>query len=66
MPVSKALKTAATIGFLFFALVAVILFMLIKRVISVEMAMLMFVGMLGLYVGFGVLVAVYRFIGRLK
>jgi hypothetical protein len=34
--------------------------------VSGELALLMLVALLGLYVGFGVLIAVYRFTTRLK
>jgi hypothetical protein len=35
-------------------------------VITFQLAMLMLVALLGLYFGFGVLIALYRFTGRLK
>jgi hypothetical protein len=36
------------------------------KIVSPEVAMLMFVALLGMYVGFGILIAVYRFIGKLE
>jgi len=68
MPASnhRALKIAAAVGGLFTALIVLILYLLGKEIITPQMAMLMFVGLLGLYVGFGVLIAVYRFISRLQ
>ena len=63
---NKALKIALAVGGGFMALIAVILYLLAKGVITPQMAMLMFVGLLGLYVGFGVLIAVYRFTSKLE
>jgi hypothetical protein len=37
-----------------------------KGLVSGQLALLMLVALLGLYVGFGVLIAVYRFTIRLK
>ncbi len=63
---TKSLKIALGVGGLFMALIAVIVFLLAKAVITPQMAMLMFVALLGLYVGFGTLIAVYRFMSKLK
>lgn len=62
----KALKIAAAFSVLFFGLVALILYLAIEKVVTPQMAMLMFVALFGLYVGFGVLVAVYRFMDKLE
>ncbi|MGH7909940.1 MAG: hypothetical protein ACRENW_08860 [Thermodesulfobacteriota bacterium] len=35
------------------------------KIISVGMAILMLVALVGMYVGFGILIAVYRLIGKL-
>ena len=40
--------------------------LLVKAVITFQMAMLMLVALLGLYFGFGVLIFIYRFVDRLK
>jgi hypothetical protein len=37
-----------------------------KKIISFEMAILMLVALLAMYVGFGILIAVYRLIGKLE
>jgi hypothetical protein len=47
------------------ALIAVIIYLAIKGVITPQMALLMFVGLFGLYFGVGVLIAVYRFVSKL-
>jgi hypothetical protein len=61
-----ALKIALGVGALFIALIVGILFLLGRAAITPQMAMLMFVALLGLYVGFGALIAVYRFISKLE
>ena len=66
MPRNRSLKVAAGIAASFIGLVGAILFLLAVRMISFEVAKLMLVALLGLYVGLGILVAVYRFIGKLK
>jgi hypothetical protein len=48
------------------AFVVAIMFLSRARIISVPMALLMLAALLGLYVGFGVLIAVYRFTNRLR
>ena len=48
------------------ALVVAIVYLLAKQVVTPQMAMLMFVALLGLYIGFGVLIAVFRFIDKLQ
>lgn len=59
------LKVAAAVSASFTVLIAVVLLLLAKHVITYQMALLMFVGLLGLYVGFGVLIAIYRFVSKL-
>ena len=63
---TKKLKIAAAISLSFTGIVVLIMGLLVKRVITFQMAMLMLVALLGLYFGFGVLIALYRFTGRLK
>ena len=63
---TKKLKIAAAISLSFTGIVVLIMALLIQRVITFQMAMLMLVALLGLYFGFGVLIALYRFTGRLK
>ncbi len=65
MPSSRRLKIAAAMSASLTALIALILMLLVKHVITYQMALLMFVGLLGLHVGFGVLIAVHRFVDRL-
>jgi hypothetical protein len=63
---TRALKIAAGVGALFFALIALILYLGAKGVVTPQMALLMLIALFGMYVGFGVLVAVYRFMSKLE
>jgi hypothetical protein len=44
----------------------VIIFMLATRIVSVQLGILMLVASVGMHLGFGILLAVYRLIGRLE
>jgi hypothetical protein len=66
MPKNRTLRVVVGIAASFIGLVGAIIFMLEEKIISFEMAMLMLVALLAMYVGFGVLVAVYRFIDKLE
>jgi hypothetical protein len=66
MPRNRTLKVLAGIAASFIALVGTIIFLSRMKIISVEIAKLMLVALLGMYVGFGILIAVYRLIGKLK
>ena len=66
MPQNRTLKVAAGIAASFIGLVGTIIILLEKRIISFEMAILVFVALLAMYVGFGILIAVYRFMDKLE
>jgi hypothetical protein len=66
MPKNRTLKVVAGIAASFIGLVGTIIFLLENRIISFEMALLMFVALLAMYVGFGILIAVYRLMGKLE
>ena len=66
MPKNRTLKVVAGIAASFAGLVGTIIFLLEAKIISFEMAMLMLVALLGMYVGFGFLIAVYRLISKLE
>jgi hypothetical protein len=66
MPKNRALKVVAGIAASFAALVGTIIFLLEAKIISVEMASLMIIALLAMYVGFGILIAVYRLMGKLE
>ena len=62
----RALKIALGVSGSFTALVALVMWFLVSGRITYQLALLMLVAMLGLYVGLGVLFAVYRFIDKLE
>lgn len=66
MPKKRALQIVVGIAASFTGLAGTIIFLSVAKIVSVEMAMLMLAALLGLYVGFGVLVAVYRLVRRLE
>ena len=51
---------------LFTALVVTIILLAAAKKITGTLAMLMLIALLGMYVGFGFLIAVYRFVEKLK
>jgi hypothetical protein len=66
MPQSKTLKVVAGIAASFIALAGTIILLSEMEVMSFEMAKLMLVALLAMYVGFGVLIGVYRFVSELE
>ncbi len=66
MPRNKTLKVIAGIVASFTGLAGTIILLSGMKIISFEMAKLMLVGLLGMYVGLGILVAVYRLISNLE
>lgn len=66
MPKNRTLKLVAGIVASFAGLVGAIILLSEAKIISFEMAMLMLVALLAIYVGFGVLIAAYRVIGKLE
>jgi len=62
----KKLKIAAAISLSFTGIVVLVMALLVKGVITFQMALLMLIALLGLYFGFGVLIFLYRFVDRLK
>jgi hypothetical protein len=66
MPKNRTLKVVAGIAASFTGLVGAIIFLLETKIISIEMAILMLVALLAMYLGFGILIAVYRLIRKLE
>jgi hypothetical protein len=66
MTMSKKWLIAGAISGSFTAIAVCVLVLLGRRVITFQLALLMLVALLGLYFGFGVLIAVYRFTAKLK
>ncbi len=63
---TRKLRIVAAVVASFTLLIVAVLFMLVQHVITYQMALLMFIGLFGLYFGFGVLIAVWRFIAKLQ
>ena len=66
MPRNRALKIVAGIAASFIGLVGTIIFLSVMKIISIEVAKLMLVALVGMYIGFGILIAVYRLIRKLE
>ena len=66
MPRNRTLKVVAGIVISFTGLAGTLILLLVTKIISFTMAMLMLVALLGMYIGFGILIAVYRLIGKLE
>ena len=49
----------------FAALAGMVVFLWMSKIVTAQMATLMLVALFGLYFGFGVLIAVYRFVCKL-
>jgi hypothetical protein len=65
MPKNRTLKIVAGIIGSFAGLAGTIIYLFATEVISVQLAMLSLVALVGLYFGFGFLIAVYRLIAKL-
>lgn len=65
MPKGRTLKIAAGIAASFAVFVGAIIFLAMAKIVSFEVAKLMLVALVGMYVGFGILIAAYRLIGKL-
>ena len=66
MPESGMRIAAVGIAVSFLALAGTIVYLAATKTIGPELAKLMLVALLGLYVGFGVLIAVYRLMRKLE
>ena len=62
----RTLTVVAGIAVSFIALVATIIFLSEMQIISFGVAKLMLVALLGMYVGFGILIAIYRLIRKME
>jgi hypothetical protein len=61
----RGLKLALLVGGSFSALIVLVVVLLLRHVVTFQMALLMLVALLGLYVGLGVLYLVHRFVDTL-
>jgi len=62
---NRTLKVVAGIAVSFIGLVATIIFLSEMKIISFPISKLMLVALLGMYVGFGILIAIYRLIRKM-
>jgi hypothetical protein len=63
---NRTLKVVAGIVISFAGLVGTIILLSEAEIIRPAVAKLMVVALLGMYIGFGILIAVYRLIGKLE
>jgi len=66
MPRNRTLKVAAGIAASFIGLAGTVIYLSLAKIISFGVAILMLVSLVGMYVGFGILIAVYRLISKLE
>jgi hypothetical protein len=66
MPKNRTSKIAVGMAASFTSLAGAIIFLLATKTVSVQMGILMLVASVGMHLGFGILIAVYRLIGKLE
>jgi hypothetical protein len=66
MPMNSTLKIALGMAALFTGLAGTVILLMVNRVVSIPVALLMLTALLGMYVGFGILILVYRLISKLE
>jgi hypothetical protein len=66
MPMNSTLKIALGMAAVFTGLAGTVILLMVNRVISIQVALLMLVALLGMYVGFGFLILTYRLISKLE
>ena len=66
MPKNRTLKVIAGIAASFIGLVGAIIVLSEAKIITFETAILMLIALFAMYLGFGILIAVYRLIGKLE
>ena len=66
MAKNRTLKVVAAVAASFTGLAGTIIFLSEAKIISSGVAILMLVALVGMYVGFGILIAVYRLISKLE
>ena len=66
MPKNRTSKIAAGIAASFMGLAGAIILLMATKIVSVQMGILMLVASVGMHLGFGILIAVYRLIGKLE
>jgi hypothetical protein len=62
----KTSKVAVGIAVSFTGLASATMFLLVTKIMSFELGLLVLVALVAMHLGFGILIAVYRLIGRLE
>jgi len=60
------MRMIAGVVIVFSVLIGTIIYLARSGIISIEMALLMMVGLLGIYIGFGILILAYRLVQKLE
>ncbi len=60
------LKIVAGVAFSFTVLAGMIIFLSVNKLVSFDIAILLLAALSGLYIGFGILIAVYRLVNKLE
>ena len=66
MPKLTTLRVALAFAAFFGGLAVTVVVLMVTRVISIQVALLMLVAILAMYVGFGILALVYKLINKLE
>lgn len=66
MPRTRTIRVVVGIAVSFAGLTGAIVYLSRLSIISVAMAKLMLVALVGLYIGIGILIAAYRLLGKLE
>ena len=66
MPRTRTLKVVAGIAASLVGLIGTIILLSAMKIISLEMAKLMLATLFAMYIGFGILIAIYRLIRKLE
>jgi hypothetical protein len=66
MSENRTLKLVVGMVASFVGLAGVIIFLLATKIVSAQMGILMLVALVGMHLGFGILIAVYRLVRKLE
>jgi len=66
MPKLTTLRVALAFAVFFGGLAVTVVMLMVTRVISIQVALLMLVAILAMYIGFGILALVYKLINKLE
>ena len=66
MPKNRTRNLGVGVVVSFMGVAGVIFFLLATKIVSVQMGILMLVASVGMHLGFGILITVYRLIGKLE